>query len=399
MVDNNVEQPVEARVSVVANRSMCASAAVEVVSKVLPRGAYNEASRVIRAWKEFQPTPVVPLPDVAEAIGVESVQIKDEATRLGLGSFKALGGAYAVQRAVDRWRRDNTDSALSSFTVTCVTDGNHGLSVAWGARQVGCRCVIYVPDVVTEHREQAIRAHGAEVVRCAGNYDEVTEENAAHARRNQWHIVTDTAAAPAAVESATTVMQGYRVLAEEIRKHLVTDAQTHLILQAGCGGMAAAVVGHLVDGLPRDRWPKFVIVEPSSAACLAESARAGEPVRVAGDLATIMAGLSVGEVSLPAWQILQPAAHYFVSITDHAVPRAMRMLAQPDGRRPLVISGETGAAGLAGLLTAAEQQELERLDLDEQSRVLLINTEGDTDPRLYTDLVHGHAHATTPGLG
>ena len=376
------------RVNVVVNPAVSAEAAEASVREKLPQSGYLQAQESISRWDNYKVTPLVPLPDVAERLGVASVEVKDESGRMGLGSFKALGGAYAVRRAFEDWRREHPDDDPASFTVTCVTDGNHGLSVAWGANQLGCRCVIYVPDVVTELRENAIRAHGADVVRRSGNYDEVTVLNIADAEAAGWHIVTDTAPDMAAAESATVVMQGYRVLAEELLTQMQGSLPTHVFLQAGCGGMAASIVGHFVSRLRPEERPDFVIVEPENAACLLESAKAGKPVRVEGELDTIMAGLSVGEISLPAWDILQAAVRYFVTVSDDAVPVAMRLLARPAGReRPVVVSGETGAAGLAALIAAADNAATDELGLTADSRVLLLSTEGDTDPELYKKLV------------
>lgn len=378
------------RVSIFENRNLSVKEGERQIAGVLNDEGYRRASTSITGWPHYQVTDLVSLPDVAEHLGVASVRVKDESTRMGLGSFKALGGAYAVQQAFEAWRDQQSpdDRDPANFTVTCVTDGNHGLSVAWGAQQLGCRCVIYIPDVVTEFRESAIRAYGAEVVRRAGNYDNVTTENAADAQAQGWYIVTDTAAEAAAVESAVMVMQGYRVLAEELVGQTWDERPTHVFLQAGCGGMAAAIVGHLVSRLPEAERPVFVVVEPERAACLQESARTGAPVRVEGNLDTMMAGLSVGEVSLPAWDVLRPSVRFFLTVSDDAVPASMRMLARPTSpaRRP-VTSGETGAAGLAALLAAASNNVEDQLDLNSASRVLLLSTEGDTDPALYRQIV------------
>lgn len=353
--------------------------------RLLNEEAYTVANATITAWPKYVATPAVSCPDIAEKTGVESVIVKDESNRLGQKSFKSLGGAYAVTRAHQRWQ---DSGGQGEFVVTCVTDGNHGLSVAYGAQQLGVRCVVHIPDVVTEDRAAAIASYGAEVVRFPGNYDEVTRRNRELAAENGWTIVTDTSSVEVEVESVLDVMQGYRVLGQELVDEWEQLQPTHIFLQAGCGGMAASVVGHLLTRMPLADLPTVVIVEPAEAACLVETARANAPAVVTGALHTMMAGLSVGEISLAAWEILAGSAEFFLSITDDDVAPAMRMLGKPAVDRPAVVSGETGAAGVAALLSLSKDREkFGRLGLNERSRVLAINTEGDTDPLLYERLL------------
>lgn len=355
--------------------------------RILDEDGYAHAREVITAWDKYEPTPLVSCPDIASKLGIDGLFVKDESARLGLKSFKSLGGAYAVHRAHERWLAEGADG---EFVVTCVTDGNHGLSVASGAQTAGVKCVVYIPDVVTEMRADAITAFGAEVVRIPGNYDEVTRVNAEHAAERGWTIVTDTSSINAELQSVIDVMQGYRVLADEILDEWDDLDLTHVVLQAGCGGMAGAVIGHFLTRKPIEEMPKLVVVEPEQAACLVESARVDGPAVVSGALATMMAGLSVGEISLAAWDILSESVDYFVSISDEEVPSAMRLLGLPTGDRSAIISGETGAAGLAALMSLVHsQQHAVQVGLDASSRVLVINTEGDTDPELYKSIIAG----------
>lgn len=352
---------------------------------ILDDDGYAAAHRVITRWAGYAPSPVVECADIAQRLGVAAVLVKDESQRLGLKSFKSLGGAYAVHRAYQRWQ---DEGGRGEFVVTCVTDGNHGLSVASGAQSLGLRCVIYLPDVVTEKREQAIAAFGAEVVRRPGSYDDVTRDNARDAATYGWTIVTDTSSTEIENQSVTDVMQGYRVLAQEIVDAWDTLRPTHIVLQAGCGGMAGAVVGHLLTRMGLRELPTVVVVEPENAACLTESARAGEPAVVTGALDTLMAGLSVGEISLAAWEILKDSADHYVAVSDENVAPAMRLLGTPETERPAVVSGETGAAGLAAVLSLAQDRDhFQAVGLGAGSRVLLINTEGDTDPELYQQIM------------
>ncbi|HYH22911.1 MAG TPA: diaminopropionate ammonia-lyase [Azospirillum sp.] len=370
--------------------------------RVLNLAAHAAARREIAAWPGYAPTPLVDLPGLAAAAGVASLRYKDEGGRFGLGSFKALGGAYAVFRLlageVARRTGGPAPSAsellsgahraiVSTITVTCATDGNHGRSVAWGARTFGCGCVIYVHATVSERRRAAIAAYDATVVRTPGNYDDAVRRAGADAAANGWLVVSDTSY-EGYMDVPRDVMQGYTVMVQEAVEQWPPDERpTHIFIQAGVGGLAAAVCGHLWELWGAER-PRLVVVEPDKAACLFESARAGRPVAVHGDLDTIMAGLACGEVSLLAWAILGPGADDFMTVTDAAAKDAMRRLADGAGGDRPVVAGESAAAGLAGLLGAlADPAARAALGLGADSRVLLFGSEGDTDPELYAGIV------------
>lgn len=357
-------------------------------------------------------TPLVALDGVARSARVASVLYKDEASRLGLGSFKALGGAYAVAMLLVRLiaahtgRRvdvselvDGVHSELTrSVTVACASDGNHGRSVAAGARIFGCNCTIFLHEGVSEGREAAIRALGASVVRTPGTYDDSVAAARDAARERGWHLVSDTTAAAEDGAVAATVMNGYAVLVLEIFEHLHERGEaplTHVFLQGGVGGLAAAVVAHFWEALG-DAAPTFVVVEPERADCLFQSAVAGAPMPARGDLNTVMAGLSCGEVSYFAWPILHAAAEFFMTVPDEAAIECMRLLALGVQGDPPIVAGESAVAGLAGLLGAArDPQARAQLKLDTGSRILLIGTEGATDPQLYERLIRGTASSTT----
>jgi diaminopropionate ammonia-lyase len=341
------------------------------------------------------------LPGLATAAAVDRVWYKDEAGRFGLGSFKSLGGAYAVSRilideiASATGEEPQVEDLLSGryaelargITVTCATDGNHGRSVAWGAREFGCGCVIYVHATVSEGRQQAIERYGATVVRTECNYDDSVRLAARDAERLGRVVVSDTSY-PGYMGIPRYVMQGYTLLAEEAIDQLPTDAlPTHVFLQGGVGGFAAAVIATLWERLGPPR-PRMLIVEPEHAACIFESVSAGRPTLVDGDLETLMAGLACGEVSLLAWEILQEGADDVLAVDDQAAVDCMRLLADGvGGDRPLV-AGESAVAGLAGLLIARQDPALsDALGLSRTSRVLLIGTEGATDPEVYQQLV------------
>ena len=339
---------------------------------VLPDAGYRRARAAIAAWHGYAPTPLRDLPDLAAATGVGLVRIKDESGRFGLGSFKALGGAYAVDRAVAQH--------AGAITVTSATDGNHGRAVAWGARRAGCRAVIFIHETVSAGRAEAIAALGAEVRRVAGTYDDAVRACAATAATEGWVVISDTSW-PGYTETPRAIMQGYRVMAAEAAVQWSGAPPTHVFIQCGVGGVGAAIaVQTRADFTPA---PAVVVVEPETAACLLASAEAGRAVAAEGALETIMAGLACGEPSLLAWQELERAARGFVAIPDRVAVAAMRALAAEG-----LISGESGAAGAAGLMAAAtEPAARAALELGADSRVLLFSTEGATDPALYAQLL------------
>lgn len=366
---------------------------------VLPDGGFRRAREEIASWPGYAPTPLIDLPDAAAAARVGAVFYKHEAERFGLGSFKALGGAYAVMRllqaelakrgvanaatAADLMDGTHKD-ATRAITVTCATDGNHGRSVAWGAQRFGAACVIFVHETVSQGRRDAIAKWGAEIRVVPGTYDDAVREAQKQADANGWFVVSDTSY-PGYTEVPRDVMQGYRVMAEEAADQ-VGDAPTHVFVPGGVGGVAAAVSVQM-----RARFGtavKVIVAEPDKAACLLASAEAGQPTTVPGDLDTLMAGLACGEPSLLAWQELERAAFAFMSVPDESAVACMKALA---ARTPPVVAGESAVAGLAALLLAAREPIARiALGLDETSRVLLFGTEGATDPEVYARLV-GHA--------
>ena len=380
---------------------------------ILNDAGFNAAWREIRQWPGYAPTPLVPLSALAARLGVAGIFYKDESHRFGLKSFKALGGAYAVYRqlalAIAK-ARDGTIIAsrellvgafgaiTKTITVTCATDGNHGRSVAWGAERFGCRCVIFVHERVSAARREAIARYGAEVIVVPGNYDDSVRHAAAEAEKNGWIVVSDTTY-DGYRDIPVDVMHGYGVLAREVVTQVAQPAKdapppTHVIVQAGVGGLAAAVCASFWIAWGARR-PRFIVVEPSAADCCFESGLAGAPVAVGGELDTVMAGLACGEVSPLAWRIVDAGANAYAAIDDRFALDAMRALATPQGDDPALVAGETGGCGLALLLAADGQANVrDVLELDASSRVLLLGTEGDTDPALYREIVGDVAAAS-----
>ena len=368
-------------------------------SRVLSAAGFAAAAAEIATWPGYAPTPLVPLPALARRLGLCEVWYKDERSRFGLKSFKALGGAYAVAnvlkraiRAADRGAANSIELLQGAFreivagvTVTCATDGNHGRSVAWGAQLFGCRCVIFVHEKVSQGRRDAIARYGADVVEVKGNYDDAVRHAAAIAAANGWTVVSDTSY-PGYREIPTEVMHGYGAMAAEIAAQLETPP-THVLVQAGVGALAAAVCADFWLRWGEQR-PRFVIIEPTAADCVTRSLMAGRPVAIAGTLDTVMAGLACGEVSELAWEILAAGANAAVAVPDSYALAAVRAFANPAAGDPAIVSGETGAAGLAALLAAQDDPAIRSaLVLDRNSRVLLLGSEGDTDAAIYKDIV------------
>ena len=359
----------------------------------------HEVGRMLSLRENHRPTPLVALAALAHELGVASIHVKDEGHRLGLGSFKALGGSYAVIRlvlaaaaralgrtvGVDELNTSKVRAIAAGMTFTCATDGNHGRSVAHGAGLVGAKCVIFVHAGVTQERVAAIQALGAETVRVAGSYDDSVEEARRVAGEKAWVVVSDTSW-PGYEEIPGLVMQGYTALVQEAIQDLQRPP-THVFIQAGVGGIAAAVAGHLALMFGEQR-PIVVVVDPDRAACLFESARAGTPVQVPHGEPTVMAMLECYKPSLIAWRVLSRMADAFMTVSDEQAVSVMRRLADPlDGDAPLV-AGESGGVGLAGLIKVAADPVLrDTVSLTRASRVFVINTEGATDARRYETLV------------
>jgi diaminopropionate ammonia-lyase len=368
--------------------------------EVLCVASAAHAIRDIKTWPGYAATPLHSLSSLAKAVGLASIWYKDESQRFGLKSFKALGGAYAVARQLQqalnrrlgtcptigdlidgRWKKE-----VAELVVSCATDGNHGRSVAWGAQMFGCGCVIYVHSVVSEGRKQAIEAFGAEVIRTSGNYDASVRQADSDAKTHGRIIVSDTSY-EGYMEIPKDVALGYTVMLSEIVEQLDGEIPTHVFVQAGVGGLASAVSGYFWD-LWGDKRPRLVVVEPEQANCLQLSAIAGEPVVVEGDLETLMAGLACGEVSALAWQILATGADDFMTLSEDAVPATMRLLAKGYQQDPAIEAGESAVPGLAAALLARRSRPYAAaLNLKGDSRVLVLGTEGATDPELYQQLV------------
>lgn len=356
---------------------------------------FEKAKTEITSWEGYKATSLFELDELAKQQGVSKIYYKDESSRFGLKSFKALGGAYAVANLLilelKKLGIDTNSKELFSkkylhitkdITVSCATDGNHGRSVAWGARMFGCKCEIYIHSHVSQSREKAIAKYGANVHRLKGNYDESVGIADDEAKKHGYFTISDTSY-EGYTEVPKDVMQGYTIMVDEALRQMA-DKPTHVFLQGGVGGMAAAVVSFMHETY-KANFPIFVIVEPKNAACLLQSAKSKKTVVVEGELETIMAGLSCGKVSLVAWEILKDTVWAYMSIKDEVVPEVMKLLVRKN-----IIAGESAVAGLAGFLIANSSEEMRNtLKLDSNSKVLFFGTEGDTDEKMYQKLIKG----------
>ena len=372
----------------------------EVFRQIASLEKSHAAIDVICQWPGYAATPLYSLKNLAREIGVDKIWYKDESRRFGLKSFKALGGAYAVARQLQKRVAEvngtepdikdlldkKFDDIVSQIVISCATDGNHGRSVSWGCQMFGCKCVIYIHRDVSEGRKQAIEAFGATVNRISGNYDDSVKQADAEAKSYDRIIVSDTSY-EGYMEIPKDVALGYTVLLSESVEQIRDEIPTHVFIQGGVGGLASAVCAYFWE-LWQDQRPRFIVVEPENANCLQESARAGTPVIVKNSLDTLMAGLACGEVSALAWEILSIGANDFLTVNEESVPLTMKMLAHGYNGDPAIEAGESAVAGLAALITACNSPEYsDRLGLNESSRVFILGTEGATDSEVYARLV------------
>lgn len=371
---------------------------------ILPDWLSTMATSKARAFHAsmpgYRPTPLVDLAALASHLGVGRILVKDESQRFGLNAFKALGGSYAIARILgDRYGLQDLSfeqlSCLQSEPLTFVTatDGNHGRGVAWAASKFGQRAVVYLPKGSAKSRVEAIRALGAEADVLDHNYDEAVRYAARQADRNGWVLVQDTGW-QGYEQIPAWIMQGYLTMADEAWEQLEVlraAKPSHVFLQAGVGSMAGAVLGFFRNRLGNNLHAS--IMEPATAACVYRSVVIGdeEPHTVSGDLQTIMAGLACGEPNPLAWPILRDCASTWFSCPDYLAALGMRILGRPLAGDVAVIAGESGAIGvglLAVLMQASEFTHLrQQMQLGPGSTVLIINTEGATDPENYLDVV------------
>lgn len=374
------------------------------------------ARRFHSTFHEYEPTPLAELKNLAAKLGVSSIHVKDESYRFGLNAFKVLGGSYSIGRHIAEYTGQDMDALnydditspkmrerLKGTTFVTATDGNHGRGVAWTANRLHLNCVVYLPKGSAQERLEHIRRLDAEAEITDMNYDDAVRYANAQAEKNGWVVVQDTSW-EGYQKIPQWIMEGYTTMADEAAEQLGSQVPTHIFLQAGVGAMAGAVAGYF-SSIYRDCPPKIIVVEPDQADCYYRTVKAadGQVHNVTGDMNSIMAGLCCGEPCDIGWSVLKNHAEAFVSMPDWVAANGMRILANPLGDDPKVVSGESGAAGLGLAVEILRREDLadlkERLGLDENSRILCISTEGDTDRENYRRIVCENAYTEGEEIG
>ncbi len=337
----------------------------------------DDAYSSISKWQGYTPTPLISLNKLSKELDLNKIYYKDESKRFDLKSFKALGGAYAVEKVT----QGNKD-----IVVATATAGNHGRSVAWGARRLGLKCKIFISEFVSEARGQAMSDLGADVIKVEGNYEKSLIECIKQSTENSWQIVQDVAWKDYMLVPKYT-MAGYTVMMKEIVDQIKGEKITHIILQAGVGGMAGAMVAGIARYL--NNVPVTLVVEPDSAACVMESIKTGKIEKIDIKRESLMGGMSCGEVSLVPWEILKNSVKHCISLPDDDIAKTMKLLGNSSFSEEKIIAGENSAPGVISLITSCEDQNIkENLQLNKKSNVLVIGCEGDTDKEIYRNLIN-----------
>ena len=348
----------------------------EEILKNITEEQLDDAYSTISKWDNYKQTPLLLLNKLSKELNLNKIYYKDESKRFNLKSFKALGGAYAVEKIT----KGNKD-----ITVSTATAGNHGRSVAWGANRLGLKCKIFISEYVTDARGKAMEALGADVVKVKGNYENSLIECIKQSTENNWQIVQDVAWKDY-ILVPTLTMAGYSVMMKEIIDQIKNEEITHIFLQAGVGGMAGAMVAGAARYLKNI--PKMIVVEPDSAACVMESIKSGKIEKINIKRESLMGGMSCGEPSLVPWQILKKSLNNCISLPDDDIGKAMKLFANAGFGDDKIIAGENSAPGVISLIASYNDEQIKnKLDLNSNSNVLLIGCEGDTDQEMYQKLI------------
>ena len=346
------------------------------ILKNITKEQIDEAYLTISKWDSYNSTPLLQLNKLTKELNLNKIYYKDESKRFNLKSFKALGGAYAVEKVT----KGNKD-----ITVSTATAGNHGRSVAWGAKRLGLKCKIFISEYVSDARGKAMQELGADVVKVKGNYENSLIECIKQSTENSWQIVQDVAWKDYML-IPTLTMAGYSVMMKEIVDQINNEEITHIFLQAGVGGMAGAMVAGAARYLKNI--PKMIVVEPDSAACVMESIKTGKLEKINITRESLMGGMSCGEPSLVPWKILKKSINNCISIPDDDIGKAMKLFANASFGDDKIVAGENSVPGVISLIASCNDQNIKnKLDLDIKSKVLLIGCEGDTDQEMYQKLI------------
>ena len=348
----------------------------EKILKVCGEENVIDAYNKISGWENYSTTPLVKLNKLSKKLNLNNIFYKDESKRFHLKSFKALGGAYAVEKIT---------KGNKSVTVATATAGNHGRSVSWGAQRLGLNCKIFISEFVSEARADVMRNLGADVIRVKGNYEASLKECIKQSKKNGWEIIQDVAWQDYE-EVPKLTMAGYSVMIKEISNQ--TDQYiTHVFLQAGVGGMASGAIAGIAKYFKKI--PKIIIVEPKTADCVLQSVKVGEMQKIDIKKESIMGGMSCGEVSVVPWKILKFAVNNCISIPDENIARTIAMLKNKYLSDEPIIAGECATPGVISLIAAYEDKHIKtELELNEKSNILLIGCEGDADENLYKKLLN-----------
>ena len=347
------------------------------ILSILSKNEMDEAYRIISTWDNYSPTPLISLNKLSEKLKINKIFYKDESKRFNLKSFKALGGAYAVEKV----SRGNKEIIISTATA-----GNHGRSVAWGSKKLGLKCKIFISEYVSEFRAKVMRSFGADVIRVKGNYDASLKECIKQSKQNNWQIVQDVAWQDYKLVPKLT-MAGYSVMMKEISEQINNEQISHVILQAGVGGMAAAMVAGIARYL--DNVPKVIVVEPDNAACVMESIKAGKIKKISIKKESLMGGMSCDEVSLVPWEILKNSVSYCITVSDDYISKTVKFLANCKFSDEKIVGGECSTPGIISLTGLCNDSKIKNeINLNENSNVLLFGCEGDADEELYQKLLN-----------
>ena len=345
------------------------------ILKILNSDLLDDAYKTISKWQKYQPTPLESLNKLSNELKLKNIFYKDESKRFGLKSFKALGGAYAVEK-ITKGRK--------KITVSTATAGNHGKSVAWGAKNLGLNCKIFISENVSETRAEEMRNLNAEVIRVKGNYEDSLNFCKEESKKNNWEIIQDVAWPDYELVPKLT-MAGYSTIIKEISVQ-TNEYITHIFLQAGVGGMAAGLVAGVANYFKKV--PKIIIVEPENANCVMQSIENNTPTSVDIKKESIMGGMSCGEVSLVPWQILKNSVNNCVSVSDKFVSQTVAMLADKVVCDISIEGGECSTPGITSLISCCNNDETKSaLEINENSNILLIGCEGSADIELYQKLL------------
>ena len=337
----------------------------------------DEAYLSISNWENYSPTPLIELNKLSKELNLNKIFYKDESKRFDLKSFKALGGAYAVEKI---------SKGHKEIVVATATAGNHGRSVAWGARRLGLKCKIFISEFVSDARGKAMSDLGADVIKVKGNYENSLIECIKRSTENNWQIVQDVAWKDYITVPKYT-MAGYTVMMKEVVDRIGRNKISHIILQAGVGGMAGAMIAGVARYL--ENTPVTIVVEPDSAACVLESIKTGKIEKIDIKRESLMGGMSCGEVSLVPWEILKNSVQYCISLPDEDIAKTMKLLGNASFSNEKIVAGENSAPGIISLITSCEDEKIkEKMQLNKDSNVLLVGCEGDTDEEMYQKLIN-----------